>query len=191
MNKHALIVVDMVYDFIDPNGKVYYESSGELLPKVCDLIKLCREKEILIIFIQHYHRKYVFDKELTSGRRENCLEGTGGEALIPSLGYDEKTDYLVKKRRYNSFCGTDLDLILRENEIDNLIICGIKTNNCIRATVEGAYHLDYLPIVVSDCVSTNDPVVNKVHLEDIEKYLGKVVTTTELKKYLEGGTFNG
>ena len=176
MTKTALLVIDMVYDFAHPNGAVYYPQNGVILPKICATIKECREKNIQIFFIQHYHREFVFDKELTSGRRLNCIEGTGGEALMPELGYDPKTDYLVKKRRYNAFCGTDLDLILRENGITTLLIVGTKTNCCIRATVEGAYHLDYEAVVIEDCVATNDEVTNQVHLTDISKYLGKVLT---------------
>ncbi len=56
------------------------------------------KKGLLIIFIQHYHRKYLYDKELLSGRRVNCIEGSGGEELMPELSYQEKTDYIVKKK---------------------------------------------------------------------------------------------
>jgi nicotinamidase-related amidase len=54
-------------------------------------------------------------------------------------------------------------MVLRENKIQNVIIVGTKTNCCIRATVTDAYYLDYTPIVVSDCVATNDETVNQVH----------------------------
>ncbi|GMQ56656.1 cysteine hydrolase [Vallitalea sediminicola] len=191
MNKKAaLLIVDMLYDFAHPDGKVFYPQNQEILPRIREVIDHCREKNILIIFARHYHRKYLFDKELGSGRRVNCLEGSGGENIMPELGYQEKTDYIVNKRRYNSFCGTDLDLILREHDIRNLLICGTKTNCCIRATVEGAYHLDYNPIVIKECVATNDEVVNNVHLADIEKYLGSVITMNKLYEKLDGGEFN-
>lgn len=179
MIKTALIVIDMVYDFAHPNGAVYYPQNGKILPKICHVIKECKKRDILIVFIQHYHRKFLFDKELHSDRRPNCIEGTGGETLMPELAYDPKQDYLVKKRRYNSFCGTDLDLILRENDISQLIIVGTKTNCCIRASVEGAYHLDYNVIVFSDCVATNDETTNHVHLTDISKYLGNVMISDD------------
>ncbi len=192
MNKKtALVVVDMLYDFTHPDGKVFYPKNQEILPKIREIIRFCRKKGLLIIFIQHYHRKYLYDKELLSGRRVNCIEGSGGEELMPELSYQEKTDYIVKKRRYNAFYGTDLDLILREHDIRNLLICGTKTNCCIRATVEGAYHLDYNPIVIKECVATNDDVVNEVHLTDIHKYLGRVITMDTLYDKLDGGELHG
>lgn len=183
----------MLYDFTHPDGKVFFT---QRIRKSClkseKLYVSVEKKGLLIIFIQHYHRKYLYDKELLSGRRVNCIEGSGGEELMPELSYQEKTDYIVKKRRYNAFFyGTDLDLILREHDIRNLLICGTKTNCCIRATVEGAYHLDYNPIVIKECVATNDDVVNEVHLTDIHKYLGRVITMDTLYDKLDGGELHG
>lgn len=93
---------------------------------------------------------------------------------------------LSKKEDIAAF-GTDLDLVLRENDIKNVIITGTKTNCCIRATVTDAYYLDYNVYVVSDCVATNEEVVNQVHLSDIKKYFGRVISSEELFKLLEKG----
>lgn len=187
MSKSALVVIDMLYDFAHPDGQVFYPQNQEVLPHICEVLEFCRKKDILIIFAQHYHRQYLYDKELTTGRRLNCMEGTGGEALMPELQYNPQKEYLVKKRRYSAFSGTDLDRILREHDIKNVIMCGTKTNCCIRATAEGAYHLEYLPIVIKDCVATNSEVINEVHLTDIDKYLGKVMTKIELFDAIERG----
>lgn len=189
--KTAFITIDMLYDFADPGGAVFYPQNREILPRVLDALHTARQSGLLVLFAQHYHRRYVFDRELASGRRLNCLEGTGGEALLPELAWDPKTEYVVRKRRYNAFTGTDLDLILRENGIANLVLVGTKTNCCIRATVEGAYHLDYSAVVIRDCVATNSDAVNEVHLTDIGKYLGKVVTLDEFKQMTATGELHG
>ncbi len=84
------------------------------------------------------------------------------------LDVDERKDYLNKKRRYSGFFSTDLDLVLRENGVQNTIIVGTKTNCCIRATAMDAYYRDYNAIVISDCVATNDEVVNQIHLNEIK-----------------------
>lgn len=186
MTRTALLVVDMVYDFAHPDGLVYYRQNEEILPKIKNVISKCREKGVLIIFMQHSHRKHKYDKELTMVRK-NCMEGTGGDELMPELGYNEVTDYLIKKRRYSSFYGTDLDLVLREHRIENTIICGTKTNCCIRSTVQDAYLLNYNVIVPRECVATNSEIVNEVHLTDIDKYFGTVLTMEELFEKLDGG----
>lgn len=186
MAKTALLIVDMVKDFTDPKGLVFYSQNRMILPRIKKVLEECRKRELLVIFIRHSYRKYKFDKNLVN-MRPNCIEGTGGDEIDPILDVDEKKDYVIKKRRYSGFFGTDLDLILRENDIKNVIITGTKTNCCIRATVTDAYHLDYNVYVVSDCVATNDEVVNQVHLTDIKKYFGRVVSSEELFELLEKG----
>lgn len=119
--------------------------------------------------------------------RPNCMEGTMGIEIDPMLPVDEEKDYVIRKRRYSGFFGTDLDLVLRENHIENVVIVGTKTNCCIRATVTDAFYLDYNGIVISDCVATNSEEVNRVHLEDIRKYLGQVVDSDTLFEKLDAG----
>lgn len=176
----------MVRDFTQPEGLVFYPQNRVILPNIKRVLEECRRYGLLIIFLQHSYRKDKFDKNLMN-MRPNCVEGTGGDEIDPMLEIDPVKDYVIKKRRYSGFMGTDLDMVLRENRIENVIITGTKTNCCVRATVTDAYNLDYLPIVVSDCVATNDEVVNEVHLNDIKKYLGKVVTSGELFELLKKG----
>lgn len=184
-NKTALIVVDMVYDFTNENGLVFYPQNKEILPKINAVIKECRNNNALIIFMQHCYRKGKFDNNLIN-MRPNCIEGTGGEDIDSSIDRKD-SDYVIKKRRYSAFFGTDLDLVLRENNIVNVIIVGTKTNCCIRATVTDAYYLNYNVFVVRECVATNDAVVNEVHLTDIDKYFGKVISMHEIDKVFSKG----
>jgi nicotinamidase-related amidase len=177
MSKSALIVVDMVKDFTDPEGLVFYPENRVILPRIREVVQNCRERGFVIVFMQHCYRKDKPDKNLIN-MRPNCIEGTGGEEIDPMLEV-MPSDYVIKKRRYSAFFGTDLDLVLRENGVKEVVVVGTKTNCCIRATVTDAYYLDYEAIVLSDCVATNDPVVNQVHLTDIQKYLGRVMTSQE------------
>ena len=186
MKNTALLIVDMVQDFTDPEGLVFYPQNREILPRIRRVLDKCREKDCLIVFLQHCNRKGKEDRRIAS-MRPNCIEGTPGIEIDPMLPVDEEKDYVIRKRRYSGFFGTDLDLVLRENHIENLIIVGTKTNCCIRATVTDAFYLDYNRIVVSDCVATNSEEVNRVHLEDIRKYLGQVVDSDTLFEKLDAG----
>lgn len=189
MAKSALIIVDMVKDFTDPGGLVYYPQNREILPLIKDVLEESRKKNLLTVFLQHCYRAGKYDKNLVN-MRPNCIEGSGGENIDEMLSVDYKNDYIIKKRRYSGFVGTDLDMVLRENDIKNLIIVGTKTNCCIRATVTDAYYLNYNPIVIRECVATNDETVNNVHLTDIDKYLGRVISLDEFKNMLMEGEFN-
>lgn len=182
--KRALVVIDMVYDFADPDGAVFYPQNLEILPKINKVIDKCRENNTLIIFMQHYHREGKFDTALLKGRK-NCIQGTGGDEIVKDLHVDYENDFIIRKRRYSSFYGTDLDLVLREHGVEDIILVGTKTNCCVRATVHDAYNLEYNTYVVQECVATNSETVNEVHLEDIHKYFGTVITMEELFKKLK------
>lgn len=186
MSKTALIIVDMVRDFTDPQGLVYYPQNREILPRIKHVLDKCREKDVLIVFMQHCNREGKVDRKAQS-MRPNCIEGTFGIEIDPLLPVDEKKDYVIRKRRYSGFFATDLDLVLRENGVENVIIVGTKTNCCIRATVTDAFYLDYNPYVVRECVATNSDVVNEVHLTDIDKYLGHVIDMETLFEMLDDG----
>lgn len=186
MNETALIIVDMVKDFTDPDGLVYYPQNRVILPKIAQVLEKCREKGKLIIFLQHCNRVGKPDEKAAS-MRPNCLEGTSGIEIDPMLKVDEEKDYVIRKRRYSGFFGTDLDLVLRENHIKNTVIVGTKTNCCIRATVTDAFYLNYHPIVIRECVTTNSETVNEVHLTDIQKYLGTVTDMNTFFEKLDNG----
>lgn len=183
MSKTALIIVDMVRDFTDPEGLVFYPQNREILPKIQKVLEECRRHDVLVVFMQHQNRKGKFDRK-AAAMRPNCLEGTFGVEIDPMLTVEEQ-DYVIPKRRYSGFFATDLDLVLRENGVENVIIVGTKTNCCIRATVTDAFYLDYEPYVVRECVATNSDTVNEVHLTDIDKYLGHVIDMETLFSMLE------
>ena len=63
MSKSALIIVDMVRDFTDPNGLVYYPQNREILPQIRKVLDKCREKGLLIVFMQHCNRKGKVDRK--------------------------------------------------------------------------------------------------------------------------------
>ena len=92
---------------------------------------------------------------------------------------------MIPKRRYSAFVGTDLDLILRDNRIDTVFLVGTKTNVCIRATATDAFQRNYRVIVPRECVSTDKLHLQEANLEDIDKYLGRVVSTEEALALLQ------
>ncbi len=185
MPKTALLIVDMVRDFTHPEGKVFYPKNREIAPKIRELLDACREAGLLVVFMQHRYRKGKPDRNLAA-MRPCCIEGTKGieidELLRPLEG-----EYVIPKRRYSSFYGTDLDLVLRENGIKNVLIVGTKTNCCINATALDSYYREYNAYVISDCVGTDDESTNEIYLRDIGKYIGSVRTSGEIIAMIKAG----
>jgi nicotinamidase-related amidase len=178
IKRAAVLVIDMVRDFVDlEHGKVANPNSAALVPVVDTFIKQAREQDALIIWVIDSHRADKPDWELLNVRN-HCTAGTlGSEIASPLTPADE--DYLIAKRRYSAFVGTDLDLILRDNNIDTLILIGTKTNVCIRATAQDAFSQNYYVVVPRECVATDKEHLHVANLEDIDHYMGKVVSSEE------------
>ena len=68
MNKTALLIVDMVKDFTDPEGLVFYPQNREILPKIRQVLDQCREHDCLVVFLQHCNRKDKEDRRISSMR---------------------------------------------------------------------------------------------------------------------------
>lgn len=178
MNGMAVLVIDMVRDFTDLEiGKVANPMSAALVPAVASFVEAARAQDALIIWVIDAHRPGKRDWELEHVR-PHCEAGTPGVELAPGLD-PRPEDYVITKRRYSAFVGTDLDLILRDNHIDTVFLTGTKTNVCIRATAQDAFSNNYHVVVPQECVATDKLHLHEANLEDIGKYMGRVLPASE------------
>jgi Isochorismatase family len=74
------------------------------------------------------------------------------------------------------FFATDLALFLREQGVERVIIAGVKTNVCIRATVQDAFANGFDAVVPREATNSNRPHLAEASLEDIQRYFGEVVS---------------
>ncbi len=184
MPKDAVLVIDLVKDFTDPAGKVPHAAAAQIVPRVDAFVRAARQAGALIVWIVDFHRAGKPDWELQNVRA-HCLEGSSGVELAPPLR-PLPQDYLLHKRRYSAFFATDLDLILRENDVRNVFLTGTKTNVCVRATAQDAFQLGYRVVVPRECVSTDKDHLQQANLEDIGKYMGRVLGVEEALEMLKG-----
>lgn len=187
MMKTAVLVVDMIRDFTDlERGRVANPVSAALVPTVQAFVEAARARGALIIWFIDQHRAGKPDWELEHVRPHG-EEGSVGVELDPGL-HPLPEDYTVVKRRYSAFVGTDLDLILRDNRIERVILTGTKTNVCIRATATDAFERNYYVVVPRECVATDKQHLHDANLEDIGKYMGKVMSADEALALLSAET---
>lgn len=174
--KAVLLVIDMQNDF--KKGKSAYSCEmldDKLIKKVKNLIEFCRGKKIPIIYTQHTIKPDKSNGEIGEPKNVRaCIEGTKGWEILEEIKPNEQ-DIIIRKNRFDAFFGTNLEEILKDLNIDTVIICGVLTNNCVRATAEGAYQRNYRVIIISDCCGATSYVKGishkKVHsftLKDLE-----------------------
>ena len=149
MSKRAILVVDMLNDFV--TGALKCDRGLAIVPKTAELLRGAREKGVPVIFCNDAHLKGI-DHELKLWG-DHAIAGTKGAEVIPELEMCDK-DYVVPKRRYDAFFMTDLDLTLRELGVDTLIVCGCDTNICVLHTLAGAFYRGYRTVVAADACDT-------------------------------------
>jgi nicotinamidase-related amidase len=93
-------------------------------------------------------------------------------------------EVVVGKHRVNALYGTALDLILRANDRDTLIILGYATSGVVLSTVRFAADLDYRLVVVEDCCADQDPDVHDFLTQRIFPRQAEVVTADDVIQVL-------
>ncbi|OFI05943.1 isochorismatase family protein YecD [Clostridium acetireducens DSM 10703] len=165
----ALLVIDMLKDFIDEKGVLYTgEAGGKIIDFVKEKINSYRKQGYPIIFICDNHEKD--DKEFNMFP-PHCIAGEEGSNIIEEL--EVKEEYkIIKKRRYSAFFGTDLDIYLREKDIKEISLVGVCTNICVLYTAADGRNLDYKVNIYKEGVASFDNEAHKFALKEAEKTLG-------------------
>jgi nicotinamidase-related amidase len=104
--------------------------------------------------------------------------GTKGSEIVDELK-PQKNDFVIHKRRYDSFFGTELDMLLRELKVDTVVLVGLVTEICIQNTAAGAFYRGYHIIVPEDGVETISDEYQKVGLEYMKRVFGAKIMTIE------------
>jgi nicotinamidase-related amidase len=165
MAKEAILVIDMLKDFVEKGAPLEVPSARKILPKVKLRIEEARKKGIPVIYVCDAHRNQ--DEEFKRWPKHAIL-GTEGAEVVEELK-PEKTDFIVKKRRYSGFLGTDLDLLLKELKIGKLHLTGILTNICVFFTAAEAAMRDYEVVVYRDSVAALSEKYHKFTLDQLNQ----------------------
>ena len=97
----------------------------------------------------------------------------------------EAGDVVVVKHRVGAFMGTDLDMILRANEFETLVMFGISTSGVVLSTLRHAADADYRCIVVRDCCADRDAEVHACLLDRVFPRQASVITAEEVRAIFE------
>ena len=154
----ALIVIDIqAGTFIEQQTRAipHMPNYANRMAKARLAIERARDCAIPVIFIQEVHRPDLVDfgRELDGDETIHCLEDDPRtEIAAEQIGYHQG-DYLIKKRRYSAFFGTDFEILLRGLKVDTLLLCGGLTDVCVHYTFVDGHQNDYFCRVIEDCVA--------------------------------------
>jgi nicotinamidase-related amidase len=170
----AVLVIDMLNDFV--TGKLKCERAQAIIPNIKRLLEAARAKGYPVVFSNDAHRPEG-DKEFEIWG-PHAIVGTKGAQVIPELPVQQK-DYVVPKRRYSGFQGTDLDMFLQENGVDEVVLTGLHTNICVRHTSADAFYNNYKVTVPEDAVGAFTEKDQTEGLAYLKQVYGAQLCTTE------------
>ncbi len=165
----------------------YMAGRPERNAKAVDMVARFREKGVPVVFIQEVHKPSLIDmgRELDGAENVHCVEGDPRTELHPGLD-PRPEEYLIKKRRYSAFFGSELDIVLKGYKAETLILIGGMTDVCIHYTAVDAHQLDYHFRTVSDMVIGSSQKAHDAALRAM-KYLQRdaLVTLDSVDAWLD------
>lgn len=180
----ALILVDVINSFYEAGQANYYPGVEQTLPALARLRDVARERDTLLVHAVERHYRGLADFEFSKLPRHHQNGAHDAEFFPGFAPEDRDREIVVPKRRYSAFYATDLDLTLREQGIERVVIAGVKTNVCIRASVQDAFAGGFEVIVPREATNSNRPHLAEASLEDIDRYFGAVVSLGEAEAML-------
>ena len=170
--KPALIVVDIQAGTFAGQGDGPIPTMpgyAARMAKARVVIDKARDLDIPVIFVMEVHRPdgIDFGRELDGSEGEHNLETDPGTEIAAETGF-RTSDYLVRKRRYSAFFGTDFEILLKGLGIDTLILCGGLTDVCVHYTFVDGHQHDYFCRVIEDCVAGSSEDAHEASLRAME-----------------------
>ena len=200
----ALLIIDMQRDFVEPGG--FGEMLGNdvsLLRAAIDpckrILAAAREAGLLVMHTREGHRPDLADAPPTKLARGGLETGIGadgpmgrilirgepGHEIIPELA-PKPGEPVIDKSGKGAFYETDLELMLRNNDIRTIIVCGVTTEVCVHTTVREANDRGYECLVLEDCVGSYFPEFQRVGIDMIKAQGGIFGWVSNSEKAIAG-----
>jgi maleamate amidohydrolase len=181
----ALIVIDMARAYFQPESPLF-ANVPEVFESVRRVIDAARTAGILVIFTEVRYTVGgadggVFFRKVGALK---CFEAGNPLGQLQEPLEVLSGDVVVTKQYASAFFGTSLAATLTAKGIDSLIITGVSTSGCVRATGLDACQHGFIPIVVCEAVGDRNQQVHEANLFDLNAKYADVIGEGEVLTYL-------
>jgi len=173
----ALIIIDMQNDAMAmvPSGK-------EIIPTIKKVLDTARKNDIPVVHKNRVQRSNGIDVEKFRielfKNTPFLIDGSDGAKIVKELE-PTNNETIVKGARFSGFFQTDLHLVLTRLKVKTIVMCGIQTPNCIRATVTDAIAYDFDVVLLNDAISAQTPEIHDANLLDMKNMGVTIVSTSD------------
>jgi len=164
----ALVVVDMQNDFADPAGNLAVTDGDAIVPIVNEAVRAALDASALVIATQDWHPESTPHFAKDGGVWPvHCVAGTWGAELHPSLelpvavprvrkganGEDGYSGFTMRHPTTGEEIATELEGLLRGRRVERIVVCGLATDYCVKATAIDAIRLGFAVSLLGDAVA--------------------------------------
>ena len=164
----ALVVVDMQNDFADPAGNLAVTDGDAIVPIVNEAVRAALDASALVIATQDWHPESTPHFAKDGGVWPvHCVAGTWGAELHPSLelpvavprvrkganGEDGYSGFTMRYPTTGEEIATELEGLLRGRRVELIVVCGLATDYCVKATAIDAIRLGFAVSLLGDAVA--------------------------------------
>ena len=154
-DKKALIVIDVQNDYF-PGGRMPLWNADETLVHIVLAISRAKKQGIPVILVQH-----VSDP----GREAPFfIDGTDGVMIHPDILKTAADAPVIIKHHADAFNGTKLNAVLDGRGIEEILVCGMQTQNCVGLTAISKNAARYKTAILSDCCTAETKTVHAIAL---------------------------
>lgn len=188
----ALVLVDPFNDFLSPGGKLYnatketVEGTG-LIEHLKQLVAAARQHSLQVVYAPHHHIekgdylnwKFMAPSHTGSKNVQLFEKDSWGAAFHPELQAQE--GHLIAQHHWTAsgFANTDLDFLLRQHNIDHIVVAGMRANTCIDSTARYGVELGYHVTLIKDGIGAFNTEEIRVTVETNFPHYGHALLSTE------------
>jgi nicotinamidase-related amidase len=189
----AVLVVDVQNDFVDAAGRVGL-SGSDMRPlqtavgEINRLITAARRYGARVVYVVVEHGKNVdlapyqarYSRRGMTPDDTICHEGTWGAGLYAALLPAAQGEPRFVKHGYDAFQNPDLETTLRQWGVRTVVVTGVVTELCVRATATSAFERGFFAVVPRECTASLEAERAMEALNSIEQWYGDVIAMDDL-----------
>ncbi len=192
----ALIVIDVTYGFTGKPEQTLDEAiaeyatacgpvSWETMPRIQRLIAMFRELGRPVIYTRSAPDDTPYTGRATKGKRLDRIFAPDANE-IPDVIAPKQGEWVLEKTKASAFFQTPLASYLVRKKIDTVIVCGVSTSGCVRASVVDCMSNGFPTVVVDDCCFDRSQFAHSANLFDMNAKYATVLSLSELEQKMLG-----
>ena len=173
----AVVVIDLVRAYTHRDGPFGLPDAGPAVEATAELVETARDVDVPVLWTVVRYAPDMADGGLFARKvpalacfAEGAPGAWGDLALEPERG-----EVVVTKQYASAFAGTSLAATLRAAGVDTVVLAGVSTSGCVRATATDALAAGFHPLVVRDACADRTPELHAHNLADLDAKYADVI----------------